>query len=83
MSVTSIRFLACLASLYFVGVGASSASSYAPVVGAAPSRAAICTAASSAGGAQASHSSPRMRVAWHCYCCGRDSNGHCNHQCCD
>ena len=26
--------------------------------------------------------SPR-RLALHCYCCGRDENGHCNRRCCD
>jgi hypothetical protein len=24
-----------------------------------------------------------MRLALHCHCCGKDENGHCNHQCCD
>ena len=33
-------------------------------------------------GAQVSRS-PQTRLAFHCRCCGRDENGHCNHQCCD
>jgi hypothetical protein len=24
-----------------------------------------------------------IRMAQHCRCCGKDENGHCNHQCCD
>ncbi len=28
-------------------------------------------------------SSIRLAQMFHCYCCGRDENGHCNHQCCD
>jgi hypothetical protein len=27
--------------------------------------------------------STHTRVAFKCRCCGRDENGHCNHQCCD
>lgn len=25
----------------------------------------------------------RLAQLLHCYCCGRDGNGHCNHQCCN
>jgi hypothetical protein len=25
----------------------------------------------------------RLAQMLHCYCCGRDENGHCNHQCCN
>jgi|tagenome__1003787_1003787.scaffolds.fasta_scaffold15147456_1 hypothetical protein len=27
--------------------------------------------------------SSKNRAAFKCRCCGRDENGHCNHQCCD
>jgi hypothetical protein len=26
---------------------------------------------------------PVRTAQLHCHCCGRDENGHCNHQCCD
>jgi hypothetical protein len=32
---------------------------------------------------QGNYSPIRMAQMQHCRCCGKDENGHCNHQCCD
>ena len=55
-----------------LGSGVSLASSGAPVANRAGPTFALCRRTSS-----------HNRVALHCYCCGKDSYGHCNHQCCN
>jgi hypothetical protein len=66
-----------LLALAFGGSPASAADGKAPFSAFCPvDHALLCL------GAQGSRS-PQTRLAFHCRCCGRDENGHCNHQCCD
>jgi hypothetical protein len=83
MTTRSRRLVAYLVLLLAVGAGVSLASSGAAT---AADRihppAAICPI-----GWSFSHRGPichsRIAQLLHCYCCGKDENGHCNHQCCD
>jgi hypothetical protein len=84
MNMRSIRVVAFLIPLLTVGGGVALASSGSAGVGAGnSSSAAFCPADLSSGHRRASHASTHGRLALHCYCCGKDENGHCNHQCCD
>ncbi len=82
MRIHSIRLVAYLVPLFVASTGASLASS-APVgvVAGHATSIAFCPADASVVGQRAT-TSPRTRLALKCRCCGRDENGHCNHQCC-
>jgi hypothetical protein len=82
MTTRSIRLVAYLVPLLALGV---SLASWGPAIAAAgnPPPAAFCPTDSSFAHRRTIHTSTHNRIALHCNCCGRDENGHCNHQCCD
>ena len=85
MATRSIRLFAYLVPLLTLGSGASLAASGPAIVadGTRPA-AALCFTDSSFAHRGASYTSFRKRIAQlHCQCCGKDENGHCNHQCCN
>jgi hypothetical protein len=83
MAARAVRLAACLIPLLALGSGISLASpGPVDVAGGHPTTAAFCAVDWTATHRRATPSA-RDRVALHCYCCGRDENGHCNHQCCD
>ena len=85
MATRSIRVFACSALLLTLGSGASLAASGPAIVADGPRpAAALCFTDSSFAHRGASYTSFRKRIAQlHCQCCGKDENGHCNHQCCN
>jgi hypothetical protein len=83
MSIRSIRLAAYL--VMALGAGASFASSglAATADGIRPASN-FCPADSRFSHRGITRTSSQIRVAQqHCYCCGKDENGHCNHQCCN
>jgi hypothetical protein len=81
MTARAIRLVVCLISLLALGSGVSLASpGQVNVAGGHPLVGAFCPVDSSLAHRRATPA--HDRVALHCYCCGRDENGHCNHQCC-
>ncbi len=84
MTARAIRLVVCLVPLLVLNAGVSFASS-GPVNVAAgnPPAAAFCPVDSTLTHRHAIKATTRDRLALHCYCCGKDENGHCNHQCCD
>jgi hypothetical protein len=83
MTIRSIRLVAYL--VLALGAGVLVASS-APATAADGIRNAsnFCVADSNFSHRGTIRASSQIRVAQqHCSCCGRDENGHCNHQCCN
>jgi hypothetical protein len=81
MASRSAYVVACMAALLAFGTASSFASSDPLGVGAARlASAAYCPV--DARSAQRRAGAASVRIALHCRCCGRDENGHCNHQCC-
>jgi hypothetical protein len=84
MNIRSIRLVTLLVPVLAVGTGVSLASSgSAGVVAGNPQSAAFCPADSRFVQPRTNNTPTHGRIALHCHCCGRDENGHCNHQCCD
>jgi hypothetical protein len=83
MTIRSIRLVAYLALA--LGAGASFASSgLASTADGIRPASNFCLADSSFAHRGTIRKSSQIRVAQqHCSCCGRDENGHCNHQCCN
>jgi len=80
------RLVAYLVPLLFIGPGVSLASSGPAVVadGIRPPSAYCLNNKNIAHGVTPiTYSKVRTAQFGHCYCCGRDENGHCNHQCCN
>lgn len=84
MTARAIFFAVFLLTLLALGVGASRASS-GPVAAAATNTlsAAFCSTVARSTHKQTNHTSIHNRIAFRCYCCGRDENGVCIHQCCE
>jgi hypothetical protein len=86
MTTRSRRLAANLALLLALAAAVSLASSGAATAADRihPSTA-ICPVDSSFSHRGTIDAACRSRTAQllHCYCCGKDENGHCNHQCCD
>jgi hypothetical protein len=86
MTTRSPRLVAYLVLLLALSAGVSLASSGAAIAadGTRPPTA-VCPIASSFSHRGTFHAACHSRTAQllHCYCCGKDENGHCNHQCCD
>jgi hypothetical protein len=86
MTARPARLLAYLLLLLALSAGISLASSGAAIAADGNhSPTAICLTGSSFSHPGTSHAACHSRTAQllHCYCCGKDENGHCNHQCCD
>ena len=83
MTIRSTRLVACLVLLIVLASGASLASS-GPAIAADGTRSTFCLTEHGLFSREARHSNySNIRLAQHCRCCGKDENGHCNHQCCD
>lgn len=84
MITRSIRVVAFLTPLLVIATQASLASSE-PTNAAfkTPHVAAFCPADPAVAPRRTDRPSTHNRIAFKCRCCGRDDNGHCNHQCCD
>jgi hypothetical protein len=86
MATRSIRLVAYLVLLLALGCGVSlAASGPAIVAGGIHPPSNFCLTPSRfdhRGTINASYHS-RFAQLLHCVCCGKDENGHCNHQCCD
>jgi hypothetical protein len=85
MTTRSARLVAFLVPLLVLGFGVSLASSGPAIVadGIHPSSP-LCLAGSSLLHRRTTLACSNQRIAQlHCYCCGKDENGHCNHQCCN
>lgn len=72
MTARFTRLVAYSVVFLALGSGVSLASSGAPAANGIRPASALCLRTSS-----------HNRIALHCYCCGKDSYGHCNHQCCN
>lgn len=85
MTTRSIRLVAYLVPLLAFGYGVALASaSPAIVADGIHSVSTFCPTDSSFAHRVTMRKSSHHRIAQlHCYCCGRDENGHCNHQCCN
>lgn len=84
MAIRSIRLIVFLIPLLALGTGTSLASPGLDKVAAKnPHLAAFCPADPGLASRRADRKSTRSSIAFKCRCCGRDENGHCNHQCCD
>jgi hypothetical protein len=86
MTTRAIRLLAFLLPLLALGSVVSLASSGLAIVGDGnPPAAALCPTDSNLTLRRTIHTSTHSRIAQFgkCRCCGRDENGHCNHQCCE
>jgi len=86
MTTRSSRLVAYLVLLLALGAGVSLASSSVAIAADGIHRpTAICPVGSSFSHRGTIHAACHSRTAQllHCYCCGKDENGHCNHQCCD
>jgi hypothetical protein len=84
MTTRFVRLAAFLVPLLAVSAGTSLASSGAAIAATGnPPVAAFCPADSGLAVRRAIRASFHDRLALHCYCCGKDENDHCNHQCCD
>jgi hypothetical protein len=85
MTNRSFRFVAFLGLLIVLVSGASLASlSPANAADGITNATPICFTDNGLLGRSARQTNySHIRLALHCYCCGRDENGHCNHQCCD
>jgi hypothetical protein len=85
MTIRFIGFGAYLALLLALGSGVSLASSDSNIVGDSVHHhsSTFCLIDSSIFDRGTIRNYSPRRLALHCYCCGRDENGHCNHQCCD
>ena len=81
MRPRTLHLVALVAALLAMGTAAPLASP-APVVAAHPTSTAFCPI-DTRSRQGAGDRSTRNRIAFKCRCCGRDENGHCNHQCCD
>src|SRR5690348_4167205 len=77
VAIRFISLIACLVTLLALNTGVSVASPGPTGVATATQPTAFCPAQRGAGA-----TSTQNRVALRCHCCGRDENGHCNHQCC-
>ena len=79
------HFAAYLVLLLAASSGVSLASSGPTiVVRGADAPATFCPTNASFTHRGASYTSFHNRIVQiHCYCCGKDENGHCNHQCCN
>lgn len=77
--------LACLLPLLVLGLGVSLASANPANVGdGIHTSEMLCVPSSVVSPRRTLLSRLNQRIAQvHCYCCGRDSEGHCNHQCCN
>jgi hypothetical protein len=85
MTTRSTRLVAYFVPLLALGFGVSLASS-GPAIAADGIHppAAFCLTDSSLAHRRIIHASSHYRTAQlHCTCCGKDENGHCNHQCCN
>ena len=82
MTTGSARLLKVLGLVLVVALGVSFASGSATVASKSPSTSSICVGDSGRGINQP-HSPFRIAQYAHCTCCGRDDQGHCNHQCCN
>jgi hypothetical protein len=86
MTTRSTRLVAYLVLFLALGSGVSLASSSPAIVAdGIRSSSTFCLTDSSFAHRGTIHTFSHYRIAQfgHCYCCGRDENGHCNHQCCD
>jgi hypothetical protein len=85
MTIRFIRLAAYLVLLLALGAGMSFASSgLATAVDGIHPASNFCVADSSFSHRGTIRASSWILVAQqHCTCCGRDENGHCNHQCCN
>jgi hypothetical protein len=84
MIIRSIGVGVYLTLLLALGSGVSLPSSGSITVGdSVPDSSTFCLIDSSIFHRGTIHNYTPSRLALHCYCCGRDANGHCNHQCCD
>ena len=85
MAARPIRLFAYLVAFLTLGSGISlAASGPAAVAEGTQPPAALCFTDSSFAHRGASYTSFRKHIAQlHCQCCGKDENGHCNHQCCN
>ncbi len=84
MTIRSIGLGVYLGLLLALGSGVSLASSASTIVGDNVHHySTFCLIDSSIFHRGTIHNYTPRRLALHCYCCGRDENGHCNHQCCD
>jgi len=79
MTARSIRLVAFLIPLVAFGAGESFASSERSSGTLKSPQLAVCRPADSGIASRRTDG----RIAFKCRCCGRDENGHCNHQCCD
>lgn len=81
MTVRATSLVATAVAILALSTAISLASS-GPFGIAAGHRAAAAYCPADAGSAQRRAGSTPVRIALHCRCCGKDENGHCNHQCC-
>jgi len=79
MTTRSIRLVALLMSLVAFGTGESFASSESTSGTVKRPQLAACRPTDPGLASRRTDG----RIAFKCRCCGRDENGHCNHQCCD
>jgi len=83
MTIRFIRLVVFLLPLLALSSGVSlAASSSAAVPAGNSSHAPFCPADSGVAHQRTTHAY-RVAQFGHCRCCGRDQNGHCNHQCCN
>jgi hypothetical protein len=83
MTIRSPRFFPYLALLLALGSGASLAASGAAMAEGTQPQSMFCPADSSFVHRGATRPFSRRIAQLHCTCCGKDENGHCNHQCCN
>ena len=83
MTTRSTRLVAYLALFLALASGVPLASS-GPAIAADGTLSTFCLTEHGLFSRGTHHSNySNIRLAQHCRCCGKDENGHCNHQCCD
>jgi hypothetical protein len=84
MTASSTRSAAYLVRLLILGCGVSLAVSGSAFAEGTSPPAAYCPTDPSFVHRGTAHPFSHRRIAQlHCTCCGKDENGHCNHQCCN
>ncbi len=87
MTARAIRLVSFLVLLVVLASGLSLLSSGSAIADASACRpAGYCLnerGLPGRGAGQGNYSPIRLAQFGHCRCCGRDENGHCNHQCCN